>query len=319
MRFRLDQFLVRRGVEQLVELGGVGRLEPEHPRGVGVAVHRVGAGFDLAVGGDDFARHRGVDVGRGLHRLDHAGDLALGEALADGGQVDEDDVAERVLRVLGRDNADVDDGWLCDKGRFAYQAVHVDERVTFPMVRDGGELRPVSWDRALGEAAKALDVGIVGTFVGNDKNRPLPENLERFRELWPPLVAHAREHGVKIAIENCPMIFSLDEWPGGKNLATSPIIWRRMFNDIPSKHFGLNYDPSHFILQFMDPIGPLREFKDKLFHLQTNLRYGCVILRHYLQRERGDLFLALGRYNGSRGRAPYPNAVFAAERRWRLA
>lgn len=58
---------------------------------------------------------------------------------------------------------------------------------------------------------------------------------------------------------------------------------------------------------------------DKLFHLQTNLRYGCVILRHYLQRERGDLFLALGRYNGSRGRAPYPNAVFAAERRWRLA
>ncbi|MDM7456541.1 MAG: lytic transglycosylase domain-containing protein [Tepidimonas sp.] len=58
---------------------------------------------------------------------------------------------------------------------------------------------------------------------------------------------------------------------------------------------------------------------DKLFHLQTNLRYGCVILRHYLDRERGDLFLALGRYNGSRGRAAYPNAVFAAERRWRLA
>ncbi|MDT7928909.1 MAG: lytic transglycosylase domain-containing protein [Tepidimonas sp.] len=58
---------------------------------------------------------------------------------------------------------------------------------------------------------------------------------------------------------------------------------------------------------------------DKLFHLQTNLRYGCVILRHYLERERGDLFLALGRYNGSRGRAAYPNAVFAAERRWRLA
>jgi len=58
---------------------------------------------------------------------------------------------------------------------------------------------------------------------------------------------------------------------------------------------------------------------DKLFHLQTNLRYGSVILRHYLERERGDLFLALGRYNGSRGRAAYPNAVFAAERRWRLA
>jgi soluble lytic murein transglycosylase-like protein len=54
----------------------------------------------------------------------------------------------------------------------------------------------------------------------------------------------------------------------------------------------------------------------RLFHMQTNLRFGCVILRHYLERERGDLFLALGRYNGSRGRPEYPNAVFAARQRW---
>lgn len=54
----------------------------------------------------------------------------------------------------------------------------------------------------------------------------------------------------------------------------------------------------------------------KLFHMQTNLRFGCVILRHYLERERGDLFMALGRYNGSRGRDPYPNAVFTAQRNW---
>jgi soluble lytic murein transglycosylase-like protein len=54
----------------------------------------------------------------------------------------------------------------------------------------------------------------------------------------------------------------------------------------------------------------------KLFHMQTNLRFGCVILRHYLDRERGDLFMALGRYNGSRGRAEYPNAVLAARQRW---
>jgi soluble lytic murein transglycosylase-like protein len=54
----------------------------------------------------------------------------------------------------------------------------------------------------------------------------------------------------------------------------------------------------------------------RLFHMQTNLRFGCVILRHYLERERGDLFLALGRYNGSRGRSEYPNAVFAARQRW---
>ena len=54
----------------------------------------------------------------------------------------------------------------------------------------------------------------------------------------------------------------------------------------------------------------------KLFHMQTNLRFGCVILRHYLERERGDMFLALGRYNGSRGKAPYPNAVMANKRLW---
>jgi soluble lytic murein transglycosylase-like protein len=57
----------------------------------------------------------------------------------------------------------------------------------------------------------------------------------------------------------------------------------------------------------------------KLFHMQTNLRFGCVILRHYLDRERGDLFMALGRYNGSRGRAPYPNAVLGARKRWLFA
>jgi len=54
----------------------------------------------------------------------------------------------------------------------------------------------------------------------------------------------------------------------------------------------------------------------KLFHMQTNLRFGCVILRHYLERERGDVFMALGRYNGSRGKAPYPNAVLGARRNW---
>ncbi len=54
----------------------------------------------------------------------------------------------------------------------------------------------------------------------------------------------------------------------------------------------------------------------RLFHLQTNLRFGCVILRHYLDRERGDMFMALGRYNGSRGRAQYPNLVYGARRAW---
>ncbi|HEX7299485.1 MAG TPA: NADH-quinone oxidoreductase subunit NuoG [Solirubrobacteraceae bacterium] len=77
---------------------------------------------------------------------------------------------ERVLRVLARDHAEVDDGWLCDKGRFAYQAVHVDERVTHPMIRDGGELRRVTWERALAEAGAALRraKGRVGAIVGGE-------------------------------------------------------------------------------------------------------------------------------------------------------
>ncbi|MGA2469139.1 MAG: NADH-quinone oxidoreductase subunit NuoG [Solirubrobacteraceae bacterium] len=75
---------------------------------------------------------------------------------------------DRVLRVLARDHNDVDDGWLCDKGRFAYQSFHVDERVTAPMIRDGGELRAVSWERALDEAAGALRRagGRIGALAG---------------------------------------------------------------------------------------------------------------------------------------------------------
>ncbi|TMK93058.1 MAG: sugar phosphate isomerase/epimerase, partial [Actinobacteria bacterium] len=79
------------------------------------------------------------------------------------------------------------------------------------------------------DAAQRLGVRTVGTFVGNDKDRPYPENLERFKEIWPPLVAHAAERGVRIAIENCPMIFSWDEWPGGNNLAATPAAWDDMF------------------------------------------------------------------------------------------
>ena len=93
------------------------------------------------------------------------------------------------------------------------------------------------------DAAQRLGVDTVGTFVGNDKDRPLPENLDRFRQIWPPLVAYAGERGVRIAIENCPMIFSWDEWPGGNNLAWSPAIWDEMFAAITDANFGLNLDP----------------------------------------------------------------------------
>jgi sugar phosphate isomerase/epimerase len=83
------------------------------------------------------------------------------------------------------------------------------------------------------------------------------------------LVAHAESKSVRIGIENCPMLFTQDEWPGGKNLATSPAIWRHMFHDIPSPHFGLNFDPSHLIWQQMDYLSPLGEFRDRIFHVHA--------------------------------------------------
>ena len=118
-------------------------------------------------------------------------------------------------------------------------------------------------------AAPLLGLTNVNTFIGRDWLRSVDDNWPRFLEVWRPLIAWAEQHGVRIGIENCPMLFTRDEWPGGKNLATSPAIWRRMFGDIPSANFGLNYDPSHFALQFMDPISPLREFREKLFHLHA--------------------------------------------------
>ncbi|MBI5688193.1 MAG: sugar phosphate isomerase/epimerase [Verrucomicrobia bacterium] len=118
-------------------------------------------------------------------------------------------------------------------------------------------------------AAEKLGLKNVNTFVGRDWTKSVDDNWPRFLKTWKPLIAFAEDHGIKIGIENCPMLFTRDEWPGGKNLMTSPVIWRRAFSDIASKNFGLNYDPSHFILQHMDPLSPLREFKEKLFHLHA--------------------------------------------------
>jgi len=116
-------------------------------------------------------------------------------------------------------------------------------------------------------AAELLGVGLVNTFVGRDPARSVAANWPRFLEVWPPLVRFAEEHGVRIGIENCPMFFSGDEWPGGKNLAHSPAVWRRMFEEIPSPAFGLNYDPSHLVWQQMDYLRPLREFAPRIFHV----------------------------------------------------
>ena len=118
-------------------------------------------------------------------------------------------------------------------------------------------------------AAELLDVEIVGTFVGRDQDKTTPANLEAFAKIWPPIVKFAADHQVKIAIENCPMIFSYDEWPGGNNLASSPAIWKQIWEIIPADNFGLNLDPSHLILQMIDYERVVYEFADKIFHVHA--------------------------------------------------
>lgn len=118
-------------------------------------------------------------------------------------------------------------------------------------------------------AAEMLEVPVVGTFIGKDKDKTVPANLDEFVKVWPPIVKFARDHGVKIGIENCPMIFSYDEWPGGNNLASTPYIWRKMFEAIPDDNFGLNFDPSHLILQMIDYERAICEFKDRIFHVHA--------------------------------------------------
>ncbi len=119
------------------------------------------------------------------------------------------------------------------------------------------------------DAAGLLRVDTVTTFAGNDRSRPLSENLETFRSVWEPIVARAEERGVRIAIENCPMIFSLDEWPGGNNLAYSPAAWRAMFEAIPSEHLGLNLDPSHLVWQMIDVERVIDEFASRIHHVHA--------------------------------------------------
>ena len=119
------------------------------------------------------------------------------------------------------------------------------------------------------DGAAVLGVGVVNSFVGRDPAKSVDDNWPRFLDTWRPIVAHAQSKGVRIGIENCPMLFGRDEWPGGKNLATSPAIWRRMFADLPSPNFGLNFDPSHFVWQGMDYSSVLGEFKDRLFHVHA--------------------------------------------------
>jgi sugar phosphate isomerase/epimerase len=116
-------------------------------------------------------------------------------------------------------------------------------------------------------AANKLGITRVNTFVGRNPNQNIDDNVREFTTVWPDIIKLAEDCNVNIGIENCPMFFTNDEWPGGKNLATTPKIWDRLFEIIPSKNFGLNYDPSHLVWQMMDYIKPIYDYKDRLHHI----------------------------------------------------
>ena len=116
-------------------------------------------------------------------------------------------------------------------------------------------------------ASHRLGVNLVTTFIGRDQHKSVEENLRLLTEIWPPILRLAEELNVRIAIENCPMLFDENQWPGGQNLMTTPAIWRQVFELLPSPNLGINYDPSHFVWQMIDYVKPLYAFREKIFHV----------------------------------------------------
>lgn len=140
----------------------------------------------------------------------------------------------------------------------------------YPNPMDANELQAeiyIEHIKKVIKTAAKLKIPVVNTFVGRDPVLSIEDNLKKFADVWPDIVKVAEANNIKIGIENCPMLFTRDEWPGGKNLATSPIIWEKMFSIISSPNFGLNYDPSHLVWQQMDEVKPIYDFSEKLFHI----------------------------------------------------
>lgn len=117
------------------------------------------------------------------------------------------------------------------------------------------------------KASKKLNINMITTFIGRDQTKTVEENLELVKKIWPPILKVAEENQVRVAIENCPMLFGKDQWPGGQNLMTTPVIWEKVFQIMDSEYLGINYDPSHFVWQMVDYIKPLYQFKEKIFHV----------------------------------------------------
>ena len=152
----------------------------------------------------------------------------------------------------------------------AKKGVQISSLAFYPNTMDGDEekrARNIAHLKKVIAASAKLGIGLVTTFIGRDQSKSVEENIALFRQIWPDIIDYAASLDVKIGIENCPMLFGQDQWPGGQNLMTTPVIWRKLFAIIDSPYFGLYYDPSHFVWQQMDYIQPLYEFKDKIFHV----------------------------------------------------
>jgi len=118
-------------------------------------------------------------------------------------------------------------------------------------------------------AAPRLDVRVVNTFIGRDRHKSVPENWSLLKDIWPGTLRHAEKEGVLLGIENCPMLFTRDEWPGGHNLAVSPAIWKSLFEEIASPNLGLNFDPSHLVWQHIDYVRAIRDFGKRIVHVHA--------------------------------------------------
>jgi sugar phosphate isomerase/epimerase len=118
-------------------------------------------------------------------------------------------------------------------------------------------------------AAARLEVGVVNTFVGRDPAATVEASLAQAKSVWAPIIAEAKAAGVRIGIEHCPMLFGADEWPGGKNVASCPSAWHRLFEMFPDATLGLNFDPSHLVWQFIDCARAVREFGPNIVHVHA--------------------------------------------------
>jgi sugar phosphate isomerase/epimerase len=116
-------------------------------------------------------------------------------------------------------------------------------------------------------AAKLLNLDVVNTFIGRDWTKLVEDQWDTMKTTWCPIVDHAEKHNIKIAIEHCPMIFGRNEWPGGKNLASNPGVWRKLFAEFPN--MGLNFDPSHLAWQMIDIPRAIREFGKHIYHVHA--------------------------------------------------